>query len=259
MLTRFYTMIRVQTEDKWARVRFAAARVRYLGISQHRYSERINSMLRNYPEPMAALFPKLRHLWIDEWSITRQHHSLVTLPTLRVVHLTDDMDGTMTEPLVILHSASEVRDIRELIIHACWNDCSASISGIVLRQARLEKIEVSSYMSEQALIHLAQTPSLEYLAAKFRSDEYSGILKASPANFARLTDLCLHAVDRSDDVAALTSFLGVFTPSSPLQRLTLHFVSSPHGHVASHLFHRHLRLQIAGILQTRTLVLECWR
>lgn len=133
----------------------------------------------------------------------------------------------MTEPLIVLHSASEVRDIRELIIHACWNDCSASISGIVLRQARLEKIEVSSYMSEQALIHLAQTPSLEYIAAKFRSDEYSGILKASTANFARLTDMCLHAVDRSDDVVALTSFLGVFTPSSPLQRLTLYFVSSP--------------------------------
>lgn len=62
MLTRFYTMIRVQTEDKWARVRFAAVRVRYLRIPQHPYSEHINSMLRNYPEPMAALFPKLRHL-----------------------------------------------------------------------------------------------------------------------------------------------------------------------------------------------------
>lgn len=227
MLTRFYTMIRLQKEDKWSRVRFAAVRVRYLGISQHPSSERINSMLRNYPEPMAALFPKLRHLSILEGSITRQHHSLFTLPTLREVHLTDDIGGTMTEPLVILHSASKVRDIRELSIRACWNDCSASISGIVLRQTRLENIEVSSYMSEQALIHLAQTPSLENLAAEFRSDEYSGILKASPANFARLTDLCLHAVDRSDNVAALTSFLGVFTPSSPLQWLTLYFVSSP--------------------------------
>lgn len=211
-------------------------RVRCLTLSLDRSRECFPSVLgvlRDCPEPL--LFPNLRHLRIKGCSIGRYCRLLIP-PTLQSIDFVNGTYLSIAGLCDVLHSATEACDIRILSISPAANARVGTLdimtylvdtlSRVVLRQTRLECLNVPCHMSENALIHLAHIPSLEYLDTEFDGGKYTGRLEPSSANFARLAELCLDAANYSDDVLTLTLFLSAFSPSSPLQQLTLGFTSS---------------------------------
>lgn len=191
---------------------------------------------KHYPEPV--IFPKLHRLRISE-KAWEHHFGLFMSPALQAVELTGADHQASTELINALDLATDVCDIRELYIEthggeAWFGELSPpvvdTLSRVLLRQTRLERVKLPSDISKQALTHLAHTPSLELLAIDFYGAEYEGILQASPtpAIFPRLTELCLKVANMHDVTrGTLLSFLDALTSSSPLRKLTLIFFTPP--------------------------------
>lgn len=169
---------RIPREDEWARVRSMARRVRVLmisafeGLIKCRFAASYGSLdiLRDYlPQPV--LFPNLRTIYIKDYNM-EHYYSPFMSPHLRYVQLMDS-SGLLTAALFsVLDTASQPSNLEELWASECGYgvenpSIAETLSCVVLRLTRLKKMGVPSHVSEEALIHLARMPSLEWLRLDF--------------------------------------------------------------------------------------------
>ena len=234
---------RVPQKEEWARVQRVARRVQGLNIPEsdsideerniHAISyESMNILRDHYPD--AVLFPNLRELSIESWFL-EPFYRLFMSPRLRYVNLVPCLHESTMALVTALDAASPSCNLQDLCVGDWYigyghgveiTSLVAPLSRVICRQTCLACVIVPSHVSEEALVHLAHTPSLEYLAIDFYGAAYHGILKPSRANFSHLKRLFLQAGYINEDTAALTSFLGAFAYATSLEQLELNFATS---------------------------------